>query len=133
MRKKIILYSIILVLIVTSFYSYNTYKKLTIISGHSSKYLCSCIFGSDRKAQDILDLDLNFSPIKWAKHDIDYENKKVTSTVFGLKANTAIYRKGFGCTLLANFSEDSLRKQKFPKREYILQNDSIFDLSLIHI
>ena len=131
MRKKVILYSLSLLLITITYFAYSNYKKLTIISGHSSKYLCSCIFVSGRKAQDILSLDLAFSPISWAKHEIDYQNQKVTSSVFGMKTNTAIYRDGFGCTLLADYNEESLRKQIFPERSIAVPADSIFDLKLL--
>jgi len=130
MKKKIVSSLIAAFLCTFAFYLYNTYKKLTIITGHSSKYLCSCVFGSGRQAENVINFDLNFSPISWAKHDIDYQHKKVTSTVFGMKANTAIFRKGFGCTLLADHTEEDLLKQKFPERKK-RDNDSLFDLSAL--
>jgi len=128
MKKKIIRSLILAFSITFALYLYNTYKKLTIITGHSSKYLCSCVFGSHREVQEVLNLDLNFSPISWAKHTIDHQQKKVTSTVFGMKANTAIFREGFGCTLLADYTEEALLKQTFPKREKPSQ-DSLFEVS----
>ncbi len=131
MKKKIISSLVAAFLCTFGLYLYKTYKKLTIITGHSSKYLCSCTFGSGRQAEDIINFDLNFSPISWAKYDIDYQNKKVTSTVFGMKANTAIFREGFGCTLLADYTEEELLKQQFPKSKKELYNDLLFDLSAL--
>lgn len=79
---------------------YLNYPKLNIITGFAAKNICSCVFEAGRDAETIQSGDNNFDPVHYTKSEIDYENGTVTSTVFGLKARTAIYTEGLGCTLL---------------------------------
>jgi hypothetical protein len=93
---------------------------LPIITGYAAKNLCSAVFVSGRKPADVEALDLNFSFIKFTKNNIDFNDKSVTSRFLWRKSK-AIYRDGFGTTLLRDIPEDSLRKARFPvnvKPEY---------------
>ena len=40
--------------------------------------------------------DLSFFPISLAKSEINYEEKSVTATVFGLAKRKAVFREGLG-------------------------------------
>jgi CubicO group peptidase (beta-lactamase class C family) len=86
---------------------------LPIITGYAAKNLCSAVFISERQPADVEELDLNFSFIKLNKNSVDYEQKSVTSRFLWGKSK-AIYREGFGVTLVRDISEAELRNIKFP-------------------
>jgi len=86
---------------------------MTIITGYAAKNLCSDIFVSNRKAGDIEAVDLNFSFIKFTRNSINYDEKSVTSHFLWGKSK-AIYRTGFGVTLLRNVTTEKLLKSKYP-------------------
>jgi CubicO group peptidase (beta-lactamase class C family) len=86
---------------------------LPIITGYAAKNLCSAVFVSGRATEDVENVDLNFSLIKYTRNNVDYENKSVTSR-FLWGSSKAIYRQGFGTTLLRNVKEETLRKIKYP-------------------
>ncbi|MCZ4410247.1 serine hydrolase [Cryomorphaceae bacterium 1068] len=76
------------------------YPKLEIMSGYNAKILCSCLFVSEIDEERATDIDLGFGPLWLASRDIDYENKVIRTSVFGLHPKVAIYREGLGCSLL---------------------------------
>ncbi len=86
---------------------------LPIITGYAAKNLCSAVFVSGREQKDIENIDLNFSFIKYTKNKVDFENKSVTSRFLWRKSK-AIYREGFGVTLLRDIKESELRKERYP-------------------
>jgi len=86
---------------------------LPIITGYAAKNLCSDVFISGRQQKDIEALDLNFSFIKYAKNSVDFSDKSVTSRMLWGKSE-AIYRDGFGATLIRDKTEKDLRERKFP-------------------
>jgi len=86
---------------------------LPIITGYAAKNLCSDVFVSGREPADIQAIDLNFSFIKLTKNSVDFKEKSVTSKFLWGKSK-AIYREGFGATLLRDVAEDKLRKIKYP-------------------
>ena len=86
---------------------------LPIITGYAAKNLCSAVFISGRDALEIEAADLNFSFIKYTKNKVDQEDKSVTSRFLWGKSK-AIFRDGFGVTLLRDVSEEALRNEKFP-------------------
>lgn len=76
-------------------------KKLPIVSGYAAKKVCSCTFVAERSQQSIEDEDLSLTVLQLATNSIDYEQRSVTSKVFGLMgAKTAVYREKLGCVLL---------------------------------
>ncbi|WP_434036436.1 serine hydrolase domain-containing protein [Formosa sp. 4Alg 33] len=98
--KKLITILSLLILMCLVGVIYLNYPKLNFITGFSSKSVCSCTFLADRSLASIEAQDNDFSPINLATNTIDFENKSVTSTVFGLKARTAVYKEGLGCILI---------------------------------
>ena len=86
---------------------------MPIITGYGAKNLASAVFVSGRDAAEVEALDLNFSFIKYDKFKIDYENKTVTSRFLWRKA-TALYREGYGVTLLRGVTAEELRQQHYP-------------------
>lgn len=86
---------------------------LPIITGYAAKNLCSAVFVSMRSPQDAEAVDLNFSFIKFTRNTVDYNEKSVTSH-FLWSSSKAIYREGFGTTLLRGIPEATLRSIKYP-------------------
>ena len=86
---------------------------MPVITGYAAKNLASAVFVSGRNAEEVEALDLNFSLIRFASNKVDYENKTVTSR-FLWCTSTAVYRKGYGVTLLCGDDANKLREQVFP-------------------
>ena len=86
---------------------------LPIITGYAAKNLASAVFVSGREAEDVEALDLNFSFIRFTSNTVDYEKKTVPSRFLWNKS-TAVYREGYGVTLLIGTTADELRLQRFP-------------------
>lgn len=86
---------------------------LPIITGYAAKNLCSGVFISGRDAENIEEIDLNFSFIKLTDNVVDYNEKSVTSKFLWGKSK-AIYREGFGATLLRDIPEEDLLSVKYP-------------------
>jgi CubicO group peptidase (beta-lactamase class C family) len=114
MTKKKIFYGLLMllgaILISASLY---INSLLPIITGYAAKNLCSDVFVSGRQAKDVEDIDLNFSFIRFTRNKVDYDEKSVTSR-FLWSRSKAIYREGFGGTLLRDVSEEVLRKSVYP-------------------
>ena len=86
---------------------------MPIITGYAAKNLASAVFVSGRDQADVEALDLHFSFIKFNKNKVDRENKTVTSRFLWGKS-TAVYRDGYGVTLLRGKTADQLKEQKYP-------------------
>jgi CubicO group peptidase (beta-lactamase class C family) len=86
---------------------------LPIITGYAAKNLCSDVFISGRNAEEVESVDLNFSFIKYTKNRVNYDEKSVTSS-FLWGRSKAIFREGFGATLLNEVPEEVLRKVVYP-------------------
>lgn len=108
MKKVLYGVLILLVLIMAGACIYLN-SVLPIITGYAAKNLCSDVFISGRNPADVEAVDLNFSFIKYTKNKVNFDEKSVTSRFLWGKAK-AIYREGFGATLLNDVPEDVLRK-----------------------
>lgn len=86
---------------------------LPIITGYAAKNLCSAVFVSGRNAGEMENADLNFSFIAYTKNKVDTVQKSVTSRFLWGKSK-AVYREGFGSTLIRDFPEENLRRIRFP-------------------
>jgi len=86
---------------------------LPIITGYTAKYLCSAVFISGRSQRDVEKIDMNFSFLKYTANKIDFDQKSVTSSFLWGKSK-AVYREGFGATLLRDIPEETLRNIKYP-------------------
>ena len=114
MIRKRIFYGVLTILgaAILSFAVYLN-SLLPIITGYAAKNLCSDVFLSNRKPEDVEAIDLNFSFIKYTKNFVNYDDKSVTSHFLWGKSK-AIYRPGFGVTLLRGISEENLYKSRYP-------------------
>jgi CubicO group peptidase (beta-lactamase class C family) len=92
------------------------YPKLYIATGYGAKCMASGIFVAGREPVNIQANDLDYSAVKYTTSKINYVEKSVTTTLFGLARQKAIYREGFGCFLVdESYSPDSLPVHSLPK------------------
>lgn len=80
------------------------YPKLYIATGYGAKCMASAIFVAGRDPELIKANDLDYSVVKYTSYKINYEEKSVTTTIFGLAKQKAVYREGFGCFLVDEYS-----------------------------
>ena len=93
-------------------------------AGMAAKTVCSCVFVTGRDLQSIRDKELQVFP-GLSKAGITVSDSSVSATVLW-KTSKAIYRKGLGCTLLAERSEEEVRSQQIIRRRASSANqDSI--------
>ena len=90
----------LLILLLVLIYLIVLHPRLPIVNGYAAKKVCSCSYIANRKLNTIVNEDLNFFPVNYTKSKVDEDEKSVTSSFFGLTPRKAIYREGFGCTLL---------------------------------
>jgi len=122
---KRILWSALAILIIGIGYGvYYINSLLPIITGYPAKYLCSAVFVSRREQAEVEAMDLHFSFIKYTKSKVNFQDSSVTTSFLWGKSK-AIYRKGFGATLLRGVSEGDLRKIKFPTALATANQDTI--------
>src|SRR5688500_8364511 len=81
-----------------------------VMAGMAAKTVCSCVFVTVRDLQSIRDKELQVFP-GLSKAGITVSDSSVSATVLW-KTSKAIYRKGLGCTLLAERSEEEVRSQE---------------------
>jgi CubicO group peptidase (beta-lactamase class C family) len=112
-RKKVFYGILIFFLAVLTVAAVYLNSLLPIITGYAAKKMCSSVFISERKPEEVKASDLNFSFIKFTKNIVNYDDKSVTSRFLWGKSK-AIYRDGFGSTLLRGVDEETFRKIKFP-------------------
>ncbi len=72
-------------------------KALPIANGYNAKMLCSCVFVAERKDSSCLEQDL--SSYSFLKREIDYTNKKTSSSLWGFFKVEAVYRDQIGCSI----------------------------------
>ncbi|WP_167616293.1 serine hydrolase domain-containing protein [Maribellus sediminis] len=104
--KKILVSLLIVVLIAATWF---VWPRLPIITAFAAKGMCSSVFLANKTPERVEAEDLSFFPISLAKSKIDYDEKSVTSTVFGLAKRKAIYRDGLGAVLVRNKNEQKLQ------------------------
>lgn len=117
---KLSILLIILALLVTGFIYY---PRLNIITGFAAKNVCSAVFEAQRDLVSVEEGDNDFAPVTYARNKIDLEKKLATSSVFGLKKRTAVYREGAGCTLLPEDKNFDISGNPVPKRNRLKNSD----------
>ncbi len=98
--KKTLIISLSLVVVIAMAFYFLVYPKLLIVSGYAAKNICSCVFVAGIDEQKAKNEDLNFDILSLADLAVDYDNKSVTATVFGMYPKTAYYQGPTGCTMV---------------------------------
>ena len=120
--KRIIAVILVLLLVVGTWF---IWPRLPIITAFAAKGMCSSVFLAHKGQSRIGSEDLSFFPISLAKSVIDFEDKSVTSTVFGLAERKAVYREGLGAVLVLNKPEDELKQAQVTLPEPGYSQDTI--------
>lgn len=124
--KRIVGWSLLIV--VAGGLGYGIYyasQAFPIITGYGAKNLCSCAYLSGRSEQSVLDNELSAFPLSIGTFELHPEDSSATASVFGFATHKAVYRKGLGCTLVNEMSEEELRKQTFNLPVALPNQDSI--------
>jgi len=118
MTKKSLQFFGFIVLLFLVYFGSTTYQKLELISGFSAKSVASGHFIDHRTLDLIEKSDNDIKLIHLAKNKIIESTSSVTSSVFGFKERTAIYRPGLGATLINDAFDISL-PYEIPKRSLL--------------
>jgi len=110
-RRKIVIPVVVIAALIII--AASQYPKLYLATGYGAKSMATAVFVSGRDPQMVNLTDLNYSIVKYSQSVIDYDNKSVTTSFWGMAKQTAVYRKGFGCCLIGDRSADSLRMVGF--------------------
>jgi hypothetical protein len=84
---------------------YYAHALLTMGAAYKAKVLCSGVFVARRPAEAVLAVDLaadDLAPLASFDADVDPANQTATASFAGLFRRTALFRPGFGCTLLTS-------------------------------
>lgn len=101
------------------------WPRLPIITAFASKGMCSSVFLAGKLPERVEAEDLSFFPINIAGNKIDYNEKSVTSTVFGLAKRKAIFREGAGAVIVLDWPEEELLQHQFQLPEPGYSQDTI--------
>ncbi len=108
--KRILLF---LLLALVAFVTWYAWPRLPIITAFAAKGMCSSVFYAEKAPERVMAEDLSFFPISLAKTVINYEEKSVSATVFGLAKRKAVYRDGLGSVLVLEKPENVLKSAMF--------------------
>ena len=112
MRKRILSVLSVILIIALGGGLYYIHLLTPIITGYAAKNLASDVFVGNRTQESVEATDLNFSFIKYTKNTVDSQKKEVTSRFLWAKS-TAIYIEGFGCTLVRDTDESTIRSRHY--------------------
>ena len=125
--KKILtrIFLVTLVVVITGFV-WLVLKVFPVISGYGSKNLCSAVYLQHRIPADVIKEDLGDFPKSMGTFTVNEQDSSVTGSVWGFAKRKTIYRKGMGCTLINDFTEQEIRAQKFEvPAKPIINTDSV--------
>lgn len=108
MKKK--LWIPLLVVLIILIIGTSQYPKLYIATGYGAKCMASGVFVAGRDPENVKANDLDYSLVKYTNNKIDYIEKSVTTSLYGLAKQKAIYQEGFGCFLV----DESYQKNPSP-------------------
>jgi CubicO group peptidase (beta-lactamase class C family) len=103
--------SILLILIIV--FVWLSFTVFPAVSGYGSKNLCSAVYLQHRNPGDVIKEDLGDFPLTLGTFTVNEKDSSVTGSVWGLAKRKTIYRKGVGCTIINDLTEEEIRKQQF--------------------
>ncbi len=101
------------------------WPRLPIITAFAAKGMCSSIFLAEKSPERVEEEDLSFFPISIAENKVDYNEKSVTSTVFGLAKRKALFREGAGAVIVLDMPEEELMQHEFKLPDPGFSQDTI--------
>lgn len=126
MKKVFKLLGFALLLIVAIVVGYVAITFPPVMAGMAAKTMCSCVFVSGRSPQSVRDKELQVFPgLAEASIDVNEQDQTVEARILW-RTSKAIFRKGLGCTLLAERSEQEVRSQRIvPADRPTVRQDTI--------
>lgn len=118
--KKILKFGVFPLFIIVIAVVIVNYEVLNIVTGFAAKSTCSCTFEGKRNLESIEEGDNDIIPVKYTSNIIDYDKKQVSSTLFGLKKRTAVFKEGVGCVLISEDNKPTINYK--PNRKIINTN-----------
>lgn len=113
--KKVFRFLGLVLLAAVIYYGFDTYPKLDLISGFSSKSVASGYFLDNRPLDVIEKGDNDIDMIDLAENNINKKEKFAEASVYGLKTRKAVFREGLGAVLV-NDDYDASKPYLVPKR-----------------
>lgn len=111
MRRFLRYFSLSLVLLIVVAITYVSITFPPIMAGMVAKTMCSCVYATSRTPESVTNEELQVFPgLSFA--NVKFEADSTVNAKLLWHTSTAIYRKGMGCTLLAERSADEIRSQK---------------------
>jgi CubicO group peptidase (beta-lactamase class C family) len=118
-RPGLIAIAALAVIVAASVFAFQHFEiesQAGIFTGNAARLMCGGVFVSGRTPEHVRDEDLNrkTSPGKYlglAQTNVNFAEKTVTGSLYGLFARTAIYREGIGCTIAQGKTPAELRAQ----------------------
>jgi CubicO group peptidase (beta-lactamase class C family) len=111
MKKFIRVTLIVLVLLVAAALSYVLITFPPVMAGMAAKTMCSCVYVTGRTPESVREKELQVFP-GLSSLAIELSGDSTVNASLLWHTSKAIYRKGLGCTLLAERSEEEVRQQK---------------------
>jgi CubicO group peptidase (beta-lactamase class C family) len=112
MKKFLKVFLIVCISLVILALTYAVVVAPPVMGGMVAKTMCSCVFISGRSGESVVQKELQVFPgLARFKTEINREDSSVTARLLW-QTSKAIYRRGLGCTLLAEADEADVRKQK---------------------
>lgn len=125
MKRILKIAALLLGLALLSIVVYFVVAARPVMGGMGAKTLCSCVFVTGRSPESVVREELQVFPgLASLDYDINRQDSSVTVSVLG-RTSRAIYRKGLGCTLLADMPEAAVRAQQFRVAAPAPSNDSL--------
>lgn len=98
------------------FARYDMPGQVASFTSMTAKLACSFIFVEGRTEEAVRQQDFNRiseggKTLSLADLKVNYDEKSVTSSLWGLHTGKAIYRKGIGCTAVMDRTEEEIRAQ----------------------
>ena len=87
------------------------WNSFPIISGYGAKMMASAIYLQHRSPESVKAEELGSGPLKMGSFTWNPEDSSVTGSVMGLARRKAIFRRGYGATLVNELSENDIRNQ----------------------